>query len=149
MKNRKVVIEEEQKQRSTRVVNNNQERNGRSESESKKRVKINEVPEYAPQTAKPVIKSKVETQVQFSNQNVKLATGSGHRQKTIIVIMPVGIPGMGKSTFVENQLKPYFESIPDVKFVTFASDAIRKDILEDTLARNKSQGINKTRDQVF
>lgn len=48
MKNRKVVIEEEQKQRSTRVVNNNQERNGRAESEYKKRVKINEVPEYAP-----------------------------------------------------------------------------------------------------
>lgn len=33
--------------------------------------------------------------------------------------------------------------------MTFASDAIRKEVLDDTLAKNKSQGINKTRDQVF
>lgn len=63
--------------------------------------------------------------------------------------MPVGIPGMGKSTFIETQLRPYLENQPDVKFVTFASDAIRKDILDETMARNKAQGINKTRDQVF
>jgi adenylate kinase len=63
--------------------------------------------------------------------------------------MPVGIPGMGKSTFIETQLRPYFESQPGVNFVTFASDAIRKEVLDDTLAKNKSQGINKTRDQVF
>ena len=76
----------------------------------------------------------------------KIASGGGHRQKTIIVIMPVGIPGMGKSTFVESQLKPYLESISDVKFVSFSSDAIRKDIIEDTMARNKAQGISKSRD---
>ena len=60
--------------------------------------------------------------------------------------MPVGIPGMGKSTFINNSLRPYMESIADVKFVSFSSDAIRKDILDETMARNKSQGINKTRD---
>ena len=60
--------------------------------------------------------------------------------------MPVGIPGMGKSTFIQSQLKPYLESIPDVKFVTFSSDAIRKDIIDETMARNKAQGITKTRD---
>jgi hypothetical protein len=52
------------------------------------------VPEYAPQVAKQV--NKVEP-MQFINKT----TGGGHKQKTIIVIMPVGIPGMGKSTFVE------------------------------------------------
>jgi ribosome biogenesis GTPase A len=66
----------------------------RSQSESKKKVKINDVPEYAPQVAKQV--NKVEP-MQFINK----MTGGGHKQKTIIVIMPVGIPGMGKSTFVE------------------------------------------------
>lgn len=101
------------------------------------------MPEYAPQVVKN--NTKVE-QMQFVN---KIASGGGHRQKTIIVIMPVGIPGMGKSTFVESQLKPYLESISDVKFVSFSSDAIRKDIIEDTMARNKAQGISKSRDQVF
>lgn len=58
--------------------------------------------------------------------------------KTILVIMPVGIPGMGKSTFIETQLKPYIESQPGIKFVSFASDAIRKDLVDETLAKNKA-----------
>jgi hypothetical protein len=52
--------------------------------------------------------------------------------------MPVGIPGMGKSTFIETQLKPYIESQPGIKFVSFASDAIRKDLVDETLAKNKA-----------
>lgn len=99
------------------------------------------MPEYAPQIVKHT-NTKVE-QMQFIN---KVVSGGGHRQKTIIVIMPVGIPGMGKSTFVDTQLKPYLESISDVKFVTFSSDAIRKDIIDDTMARNKAQGVSKSRD---
>lgn len=73
--------------------------------------------------------------MQFLN---KVTGGAGHKQKTIIVIMPVGIPGMGKSTFVDTQLRPYMESISDVKFVSFSSDAIRKDIIDETIARNKA-----------
>ena len=69
--------------------------------------------------------------------------------KTILVLMPVGIPGMGKSTFIETQLRPFFESQSGVKFVSFASDAIRKEIVDETLAKNKAQGINRTRDQIF
>ena len=63
--------------------------------------------------------------------------------------MPVGIPGMGKSTYIETQLRPFLESQPGVKFVTFASDAIRKEVLDETMAKNKAQGVLKTRDQVF
>lgn len=137
LRSRKVVMEEEQKINGKRMI---QERE-RSQSESKKKVKINDVPEYAPQIVKHN-NTKVE-QMQFVN---KIVSGSGHKQKTIIVIMPVGIPGMGKSTFVDTQLKPYLESISDVKFVTFSSDAIRKDIIDDTMARNKAQGVNKSRD---
>ena len=33
--------------------------------------------------------------------------------------------------------------------MTFASDAIRKELVDETLAKNKAQGIRKTRDQVF
>lgn len=60
--------------------------------------------------------------------------------------MPVGIPGMGKSTYIETQLRPYFESHQEIKFTTFASDAIRKEVVDETLAKNKAQGIHKTRD---
>jgi putative protein kinase ArgK-like GTPase of G3E family len=30
--------------------------------------------------------------------------------------MPMGIPGMGKSTFIENHMKPFFDEIPDFSF---------------------------------
>lgn len=123
---------------------------GRGDSESKKRVKINDVPEYATiqPKAPPAVLKKEEIYIQ-QVQVERVSASSSNGSKTILVIMPVGIPGMGKSTFIETQLRPYFESQPGVKFVTFASDAIRKEILDDTLAKNKSQGINKTRDQVF
>ena len=63
--------------------------------------------------------------------------------------MPVGIPGMGKTTFIETHLRPYFESNHEIKFTTFASDAIRKEVVDETLSKNRAQGISKSRDQVF
>jgi hypothetical protein len=123
---------------------------GRADSESKKKVKINDIPEYATiqPKAPPALHKKEEVYIQ-QVQVQRVSSISSNGSKTILVIMPVGIPGMGKSTFIETQLRPYFESQPGVNFVTFASDAIRKEVLDDTLAKNKSQGINKTRDQVF
>ena len=113
----------------------NQSARGRADSESKKKVKINDVPELNLINPKaPVMQKKEETplfvQRVLSTQN----TGS----KTIVVLMPVGIPGMGKSTFIETQLRPYLESQPGIKFVSFASDAIRKEVLDETLAKNKA-----------
>ena len=116
----------------------------RSESETRKRVKINEVPEYAPAKlpAKTPAAAVVVTTHQVANlSNVKRANG----HNTIIVIIPMGIPGMGKSTFVETQLRPYFEGT-DINFTTFASDKIRKEVLEEHIAHNKKQGVNKSRD---
>lgn len=73
-----------------------------------------------------------------------------HSVKTIIVVMPVGIPGMGKSTFIETQIRPFFEGMSDsVNFITFASDKIRKELLEEELEKNRRAGIRKTRDQAF
>jgi signal recognition particle GTPase len=97
------------------------------------------VPEYAPVNL-PLSKTKPvqESAAPLNISRLNSSSAGGHRQKTIIVIMPVGIPGMGKSTFIETQLRPYLENLSDVKFVTFASDAIRKDILEETMARNKA-----------
>ena len=74
---------------------------------------------------------------QVSVQRVLTLPSSGST-KTILVIMPVGIPGMGKSTFIETQLRPYLESQPGIKFVTFASDAIRKEVLDEAFAKNKA-----------
>jgi hypothetical protein len=124
---------------------------GRADSESKKKVKINDIPEYAtiqPKAPPAALQKKEEVYIQ-QVQVQRVSASSSNGSKTILVIMPVGIPGMGKSTFIETQLRPYFESQPGVKFVTFASDAIRKEVLDSTMAKNKSQGISKTRDQVF
>lgn len=70
--------------------------------------------------------------------------------KTIIIVMPVGIPGMGKSTTIETQIRPYFEAMSDhVNFVTFASDKIRAELVEEEQEKNRRAGIKKTRDQIF
>lgn len=63
--------------------------------------------------------------------------------------MPLGIPGMGKSTFIETQLRPFMESQSDIKFVSFASDKIRKELVDQAMAQNKKNGISKTKDQIF
>jgi len=64
----------------------------RGESEGRKRVKINEVPEYAPAKVVSIVK----TDATHSRK------APGHN--TIVVLIPMGIPGMGKSTFIETHL---------------------------------------------
>jgi hypothetical protein len=78
---------------------------GRADSESKKRVKINEVPEVL--TKPPPTQVKKEELVSVS----RVLSSHNGGSKTIVVLMPVGIPGMGKSTFIETQLRPYFEGM--------------------------------------
>ena len=70
------------------------------------------------------------------------------QKKQIIVIMPMGIPGMGKSTFIETHLKSMFDNT-DVKFTSFSSDKIRKDLVDRENEKNKRAGIKKSKDQVF
>jgi hypothetical protein len=62
-------------------------------------------------------------------------------------MMPMGIPGMGKSTTVETQIKPFFEGMSEsINFVTFASDKIRKELVEEEIEKNRRSGVKKTRD---
>ena len=156
----------------------------RSQSASK-RVKINEVPEFAPakatQNAGPsdqtyyVAKKSVahnepnasyidtSASLVFSNLNSKgktiapqatpttltfASSTSSIKNKTILVIIPIGIPGMGKSTFIDTQLRPFFDTT-DVKFTTFSSDRIRKDLVEESMSRPTANGSRKTKDQAF
>ena len=42
-------------------------------------------------------------------KNVDIALSSCPNVKTVIVVIPVGIPGMGKSTFCQTQMKPLLE----------------------------------------
>jgi len=53
-------------------------------------------------------------------------------------MMPGGIPGMGKSTFIGTRLRPYFEALQDVHFTTFSSDKIRKDLVDAEIVKNKA-----------
>jgi KaiC/GvpD/RAD55 family RecA-like ATPase len=38
----------------------------------------------------------------------------------------MGIPGMGKTTFIKNYLKKFFEETNDCSFVSISNDEIRR-----------------------
>lgn len=44
------------------------------------------------------------------NNNKPIHEPPSLKQKTILIIVPLGIPGMGKSYFLEKELQPYFEA---------------------------------------
>lgn len=90
----------------------------RAESEGRKRVKINEVPEYAPAKVVSILK----------NDAAQSRKAASHN--TIVVLIPMGIPGMGKSTLIETHLRPYFAGT-SINFTTFGSDKIRKEIIDE------------------
>lgn len=51
----------------------------------------------------------------------------------------MGIPGMGKTTFIANSLKPFFEGIPDTHFDSVSNDEIRRILIDKYLAKNKGK----------
>lgn len=130
------------------VIAENRSAANRAESGSKKRVKISDVVEYEPSGPSRVLSGqkqlympKGETPVAFANQRSMKAT----QRKQIIILMPMGIPGMGKTTFIETQLKPMFDGT-DIKFSSFASDQIRKELVDEENEKNRRAGIKKSKD---
>lgn len=55
--------------------------------------------------------------------------------KQIIVLIPMTIPGNGKTFFI-NQLKPIIEKY-NISFHTIGSDLIRREIMDDMMRRNR------------
>lgn len=55
---------------------------------------------------------------------------------------------MGKTTFIETQLRPYFDST-DIKFSSISSDQIRKEFIDEATHKSRANGQRKTKDQIF
>lgn len=72
-------------------------------------------------------------------------------KKKVTLVIPLGLPGMGKSTFNERILMNYFSQYnmasgnPHVQFVTISNDEIRQQLIDEFLDKNQ----DKTRDQGF
>jgi hypothetical protein len=49
---------------------------------------------------------------------------------------------MGKTSFIENQLIPFFSQIQKSKFITFSSDQIRRKLMDDFLNTYKGKTEN-------
>jgi len=65
-------------------------------------------------------------------------------KKKLIVFIPIGIPGMGKSTFV-NIIQPILE-LNEYEFKVVSSDDFRDTIINEYIKRNKGL---PTRDEAF
>jgi adenylylsulfate kinase-like enzyme len=59
----------------------------------------------------------------------RIVDDTAEGEKIVIVIIPVGIPGMGKSTFGETQLKPLLEQ-QGYSFTSISNDKIRKALMD-------------------
>jgi hypothetical protein len=59
----------------------------------------------------------------------------------IVVLLPIGIPGMGKTTFIEQQLKNFFpgSGASQVNIHTISSDLWRKKTIDLYLERNPNK----------
>lgn len=60
----------------------------------------------------------------------------------------MGIPGMGKTTILETHIQPHFEK-SGYGFTSFASDKIRKELVDELSAKYKRDGVQKSKDQIF
>ena len=68
--------------------------------------------------------------------------------KQITLIVPIALPGFGKSLFNEKILKGYFEEINQVQqnkisFVSLCNDEIRQDLVDTYLANHPNESKEK------
>ncbi len=56
---------------------------------------------------------------------------------------------MGKTTFIANSLKPFFEGMPDTNFDSVSNDEIRKTLIDNYLAKNKGKNARDAFDATF
>ena len=67
--------------------------------------------------------------------------------KKITLFIPIGLPGLGKSTFKDRILYKYFEEYnlkenddsKKVHFTTICNDTIRQQLLDDFMKENKGE----------
>lgn len=78
--------------------------------------------------ARTVSENKHRSVLRKPSFNVK--THLHHQPGTVIVLIPIGLPGMGKSVFVEGQLRSSLEkSYPNHSLHVISNDDLRKEIV--------------------
>ena len=77
----------------------------------------------------------LKTKIKIEEEKSELRTESGSNIKRIIVLIPMTIPGNGKTFFI-NQLKALIEKYK-IKFYSIGSDLIRREVMDDLMYKNR------------
>ena len=77
----------------------------------------------------------LETKIKIEEEKTELRTESGGNIKRIIVLIPMTIPGNGKTFFI-TQLRAIIEKYK-ISFYSIGSDNIRRKIMDDMMRKNR------------
>ena len=79
--------------------------------------------------------SELEMRIRKEKENMDLRTETGNNIKRVIILIPMTIPGNGKTFFIK-QLKEIIEKY-DINFYSIGSDLIRREIMDNIMRKNK------------
>jgi hypothetical protein len=80
--------------------------------------------------------SELEIRIRKEKENAELRTETGINIKRIIILIPMTIPGNGKTFFIK-QLKEIIEKY-GIKFYSIGSDLIRRKIMDNIMRKNRN-----------
>ena len=79
--------------------------------------------------------SELEIRIRKEKENAELRTETGINIKRVIILIPMTIPGNGKTFFIK-QLKEIIEKY-GISFYSIGSDLIRRKIMDDIMRKNR------------
>ena len=79
--------------------------------------------------------SELEIRMKKEKENIELRTETGINIKRVIILIPMTIPGNGKTFFIK-QLKEIIEKY-GIKFYSIGSDLIRRQVMNDLMRKKK------------
>ena len=77
----------------------------------------------------------LENKMKIEKEKTELRSESGSNIKRVIVLIPMTIPGNGKTFFI-NQLRALIEKYK-IKFYSIGSDLIRRKVMDDMMRKNR------------
>ena len=77
----------------------------------------------------------LETRIRKEKENMELRTETGYNIKRVIILIPMTIPGNGKTFFIK-QLKEIIEKY-GISFYSIGSDLIRREIMDNIMRKNR------------
>ena len=79
--------------------------------------------------------NQLEDKMKIEKEKTELRTETGKDIKRVIVLIPMTIPGNGKTFFI-NQLEPLIKKYK-IRFFSIGSDLIRRKVMDDMLRKNR------------